>query len=195
MACQEALTAGKAPVAREALQQLHALLMRRADERAAAAKAGAEANDAMGRGHECAGGADGAPQAQQGSASEVGGGGGEPDLPEGTVLRCLVRLGLDDLAAAAGAAAQPRQQSAMEEGGAAAAAGGEPSAAAAALHAALTRLGQWLHLASQRIAALGLEAFAGPGESHVGEHVSWLANAAWNAGLDAAGGRGPASLG
>jgi hypothetical protein len=105
------------------------------------------------------------------------------------VLRCLVRLGLEEVAAASAApATQPRQQKAAAEG----AAGGEPAGAAAALHAALSRLGQWLHLASQRIAALGLEAFVGAGEAHASEHVSWLANAAWNAGLDAAGRYGPA---
>lgn len=189
MACQEALGAGAPPIARAALTQLHALLVSKAPP----ARASSDNNNA-----------DAPADPPQEGADKDRDGGHTPRpqlLPEATVLRCLVRLELDEVAAA----------TAGGGGGAAAAgssepaAGGEPTAgidpAAAGgkggaggggedpLKAALGRLGQWLHLALQRCEALGLTAFVGAGEGGArgGEQLAWFAAAAWNGGLDAAG--------
>jgi hypothetical protein len=172
MACQEALASGAAPVARAALTKLHALLVARAAARAPSAEL------EKGTGED---GLQGDKAAPVQAAAE-----GSEDLPEATVLRCLVKLGLDELASALQAQQPPRPTAG--DGGAEGGSSGGGEAAATALRAALTRLGQWLHLASQRIGALGLAAFVGPGEAHAAEHVAWYAAAAWNAGLDAAGG-------
>jgi hypothetical protein len=197
MACQEALTTGNGPVARQALTTLHALLVKRATDRAAAADAGGAADAAV---PEADADADTAAPAAEVAAST--------DLPEGTVLRCLVKLGLEEVAAAvaptnaaavAAAAARRGPSSATAgaatEGGntstkaASGVGGGGSGGAADSLPDALNRLGTWLHLTAQRITKLGLAAFVGADAPQAAEHVAWFASAAWNAALDAAGER------
>lgn len=215
MACQEALgaragaEAAGARVARAALQQLHALLVSAADARARAADASAGAGattddpkpaaDCSGDGNEGAPTAAGADPAAGGKAEC----GQSPAISEAAVLRCLVRLDADALAAAlAGAgrngAASPggkrrrvgeagASEGAGERGGADVDAGG--AGGAAALRAALKALCGSLHLAARRATALGAAVFVGAGEAQGGEALAWLAGVAWNAGLDAAGAR------
>lgn len=200
VACQEAIGAGCAPVARAALLQLHALLAARAD----AARAAAAADGAV----------DGAEPADAPAGGVDAGLGGA--LSEATVLRCLVRLGLDEVAAAAAEAPPPAaataaapaagdttaapapaaEPMATDDGpGAAAdapaaAAGAQAGGVEGGIPGALGRLGQWLHLAAARVAALGLPAFAGGlSAPHAAEQLEWLAGAGWNAALDAAAAR------
>jgi hypothetical protein len=194
MACQEALSVGAAPIARAALTQLHALLVARAAEREAAGAdqgSGPEGNAADGdaaapQREESAGAASARGMSGKGAAAgaDARGPKGDDDLPEGTVLRCLVKLSLDEVVAAL-QPQQPKQCGEQPQGGGGGA--GEGGDRAKALRAALVDLGQWLHLASQRMRALGLAAFIGSDEAHAGEHVAWFAAAAWNGGLDAAG--------
>lgn len=209
MACQEALTTGNTSVAGEALTLLHALLVKRSS---AATAACSEPNSAAGP--SAAAGQDdqqhNGPEGKQGAGQSAvkGAEGEQPDLPEATVLRCLVKLELDEVAAAlaapggVGGARKGKGGVFTERAGVAAMQPGSEKddgevggQCALQLKKVLMRLTDHLQLAYKRLKRIGLEAFVGPEEAHREEHLAWFASTAWNAGLDAAGGWGVWKIG
>lgn len=179
-AFKEANTAGATLVAIAALDQLHAMLQRQADQ-ADTATAAAQAVDTEQQ-------LDAGTNASKQKATS--------QTSEGVVLRVLVKLVLTELEKHAAAAAATGKPTTEDSGADTAVTTSQPSneeavaektsAAAAAAAGCLAQLSEALSRVAVRIKRLGLEIFTGEKEASATQQLEWFSICAWNAGLHAA---------